>query len=43
MSPCHCTCFKAINKFWQAFPDEFVLNFSLREIEAGKEIKNRLI
>jgi 7,8-dihydropterin-6-yl-methyl-4-(beta-D-ribofuranosyl)aminobenzene 5'-phosphate synthase len=43
LSPCHCTCFKAINKFWQAFPEEFVLNFSLRVIEAGKENKNRLI
>jgi len=42
-SPCHCTCFKAITGFWRAFPDEFVLNFSLRVIEAGKEIERRVI
>jgi 7,8-dihydropterin-6-yl-methyl-4-(beta-D-ribofuranosyl)aminobenzene 5'-phosphate synthase len=43
VSPCHCTGFKATSMFMHAFPDEFVLNFNLRVIEAGKEVKNRLI
>ena len=43
VSPCHCTGFKATTRFMQTFPEEFVLNFSLRVIEAGKEIKNRVI
>lgn len=43
VSPCHCTGFKATTRIWQAFPQEFVLNFCLRAIEAGKEPKQRLI
>ena len=43
ISPCHCTGFKATSKFWQAFPEEFVLNNSLRIIEAGKMPRHRLI
>ena len=43
ISPCHCTGFKATTRIWQAFPEEFVLNFSLRVIEAGKEPKPRLV
>ena len=43
ISPCHCTGFKATARFMQEFPEEFVLNHSLRVIEAGKEIKNRII
>ena len=37
ISPCHCTGFKATTMLWQAFPKAFVLNFSGRVIEAGKE------
>jgi 7,8-dihydropterin-6-yl-methyl-4-(beta-D-ribofuranosyl)aminobenzene 5'-phosphate synthase len=36
ISPCHCTGWKATTRFWQAFPDEFVLNYCFRVIEAGK-------
>jgi 7,8-dihydropterin-6-yl-methyl-4-(beta-D-ribofuranosyl)aminobenzene 5'-phosphate synthase len=43
VSPCHCTCFKAITEFWQFFPDKFILNFSLRVIQAGKIPKDRII
>lgn len=42
ISPCHCTAFKAMTRLWQAFPDEFVLNFSGRVIEAGKEPERRV-
>ena len=43
ISPCHCTGFKATARLWQAFPRTFVLNFSGRVIEAGKEPEKRLI
>lgn len=43
ISPCHCTGFKAMTKLWQAFPKSFILNFSGRTIEVGKEPKTRLI
>ncbi len=42
ISPCHCTGFRAATKLWQAFPNEFVLNFSGRTIQAGKEPKERV-
>lgn len=37
ISPCHCTGFKATADLWNAFPNSFVLNYSGRTIEAGKE------
>jgi len=37
VSPCHCTGWKATTRFWQAFPDEFILNYCYRVIEAGKK------
>jgi 7,8-dihydropterin-6-yl-methyl-4-(beta-D-ribofuranosyl)aminobenzene 5'-phosphate synthase len=43
ISPCHCTGFKAMTKLWQAFPRAFVLNFSGRVIEAGKEPQPRVV
>ena len=43
ISPCHCTGFKATARFWQAFPKAFILNFSGRVIEAGKEPETRVI
>jgi 7,8-dihydropterin-6-yl-methyl-4-(beta-D-ribofuranosyl)aminobenzene 5'-phosphate synthase len=43
ISPCHCTGFKATTRLWQAFPREFILNFSGRIIEAGKEPERRVI
>ena len=43
ISPCHCTGFKAMTKLWQAFQKSFILNFSGRTIEVGKEPKTRLI
>jgi len=43
ISPCHCTGFKATTRLWQAFPEEFVLNFSGRVIEAGKKPERRVI
>jgi len=43
VSPCHCTGFKATTRIWQAFPQEFVLNFCLQVIEAGKEPELRLV
>ena len=36
ISPCHCTGWKAATWFWQAFPNEFFLNYCYRFIEAGK-------
>jgi len=42
ISPCHCTGFKAMVKLWQAFPEVFVMNFSGRVIEAGKEPEGRV-
>jgi 7,8-dihydropterin-6-yl-methyl-4-(beta-D-ribofuranosyl)aminobenzene 5'-phosphate synthase len=43
ISPCHCTGFKAEARLWNAFPDQFVLNYSGRMIKAGKEPKPRVI
>jgi 7,8-dihydropterin-6-yl-methyl-4-(beta-D-ribofuranosyl)aminobenzene 5'-phosphate synthase len=43
ISPCHCTGFRAMSRLWNAFPQEFVLNFSGRIIETGKEPKPRVI
>jgi 7,8-dihydropterin-6-yl-methyl-4-(beta-D-ribofuranosyl)aminobenzene 5'-phosphate synthase len=43
ISPCHCTGFKAAARLWRAFPKAFVLNFSGRVIQAGKEPERRLI
>jgi 7,8-dihydropterin-6-yl-methyl-4-(beta-D-ribofuranosyl)aminobenzene 5'-phosphate synthase len=43
ISPCHCTAFKATAMLWKAFPEEFVLNYCLRVIEAGKEPEPRVI
>lgn len=37
ISPCHCTGFKATTNLWHAFPQTFVLNFSGRVIEVGKQ------
>jgi 7,8-dihydropterin-6-yl-methyl-4-(beta-D-ribofuranosyl)aminobenzene 5'-phosphate synthase len=42
ISPCHCTGFKAMTSLWNAFPEAFVLNYSGRTIEAGKEPKPRV-
>ena len=43
ISPCHCTGFKAQTRLWQTFPNAFVLNYTGRIIEAGKEPKPRVI
>jgi len=43
ISPCHCTGFKAAARLWHAFPQAFVLNFSGRVIEAGKEPEDRVV
>jgi 7,8-dihydropterin-6-yl-methyl-4-(beta-D-ribofuranosyl)aminobenzene 5'-phosphate synthase len=43
ISPCHCTGFKATAKLWQAFPNEFILNYNLRIIKAGEKITERII
>jgi 7,8-dihydropterin-6-yl-methyl-4-(beta-D-ribofuranosyl)aminobenzene 5'-phosphate synthase len=43
ISPCHCTGFKAKARLWQTFPEAFVLNFSGRVIEVGKELEDRVI
>jgi 7,8-dihydropterin-6-yl-methyl-4-(beta-D-ribofuranosyl)aminobenzene 5'-phosphate synthase len=43
ISSCHCTAFKATTRLWQAFPEEFVLNFCCRVIEAGKEPEPRVV
>lgn len=43
ISPCHCTGFKAQVRLWEAFPNAFVLNYSGRVIDAGKEPKPRII
>jgi 7,8-dihydropterin-6-yl-methyl-4-(beta-D-ribofuranosyl)aminobenzene 5'-phosphate synthase len=42
ISPCHCTGFKSEARLWKAFPDQFVLNYSGRVIEAGIEPKPRV-
>jgi 7,8-dihydropterin-6-yl-methyl-4-(beta-D-ribofuranosyl)aminobenzene 5'-phosphate synthase len=42
ISPCHCTGFKATANLWQAFPHAFIINFSGRVIEAGKQPKMRV-
>lgn len=43
ISPCHCTGFKATTKLWQAFPKAFILNYSGRVIEAGKDPERRVV
>ncbi len=43
ISPCHCTGFKATARLWETFPDEFVLNYACRVIEAGKEPDPRIV
>lgn len=43
ISPCHCTGFKATTRLWQVFSQAFVLNFSGRVIEPGKEPEPRVI
>ena len=43
ISPCHCTGFKSEAVLWEAFPKQFVLNYSGRVIEAGKETRPRVI
>jgi 7,8-dihydropterin-6-yl-methyl-4-(beta-D-ribofuranosyl)aminobenzene 5'-phosphate synthase len=42
ISPCHCTGFKSEAALWRMFPSKFVLNYSGRVIEAGKEPKARV-
>jgi len=42
ISPCHCTGFKATTNLWHTFPQAFVLNFSGRVIEAGKQPEMRV-
>lgn len=42
ISPCHCSGFVGMARLWNAFPSAFVLNFSGRTIEAGKEPKPRV-
>jgi 7,8-dihydropterin-6-yl-methyl-4-(beta-D-ribofuranosyl)aminobenzene 5'-phosphate synthase len=42
ISLCHCTGFKATATLWNAFPESFVLNYSGRTIEIGKEPKPRI-
>lgn len=39
ISPCHCTGFKATSNLWHTFPKEFILNYSGRTIETGKNQK----
>lgn len=43
ISPCHCTGFKSEARLWKAFPEQFVLNYCGRVIEAGREPKPRVI
>jgi 7,8-dihydropterin-6-yl-methyl-4-(beta-D-ribofuranosyl)aminobenzene 5'-phosphate synthase len=43
ISPCHCTGFKGTATLWQAFPEEFVLNYCLRVIESSKKVEERII
>ena len=43
LSPCHCTGFKATATLWRAFPEELILNFCCRVIEAGKEPERRVV
>jgi 7,8-dihydropterin-6-yl-methyl-4-(beta-D-ribofuranosyl)aminobenzene 5'-phosphate synthase len=43
ISPCHCTGFKAEARLWKTFPEQFVLNYSGRVINAGKQPKPRVI
>jgi 7,8-dihydropterin-6-yl-methyl-4-(beta-D-ribofuranosyl)aminobenzene 5'-phosphate synthase len=42
ISPCHCTGFKGTVRFLQTFPEAFLLNFSGKVIEVGKEQVERL-
>ena len=43
LSPCHCTAFNATKLIWDAFPSSFVLNYSGRVIESGKEPESRVV
>jgi 7,8-dihydropterin-6-yl-methyl-4-(beta-D-ribofuranosyl)aminobenzene 5'-phosphate synthase len=43
ISPCHCTGFKAEATLWKTFPEQFILNYSGRVINAGKQPKPRVI
>jgi 7,8-dihydropterin-6-yl-methyl-4-(beta-D-ribofuranosyl)aminobenzene 5'-phosphate synthase len=43
ISLCHCTGFKAEARLWKTFPEQFVLNYSGRVIEVGREPKPRVI
>lgn len=43
ISPCHCTGFKAMARLWQAFPEAFILSFTGKIIEAGKEPESRVV
>jgi 7,8-dihydropterin-6-yl-methyl-4-(beta-D-ribofuranosyl)aminobenzene 5'-phosphate synthase len=43
ISPCHCTGFKSEAILWKTLPEQFVLNYSGRVIEAGMEPKPRVI
>jgi 7,8-dihydropterin-6-yl-methyl-4-(beta-D-ribofuranosyl)aminobenzene 5'-phosphate synthase len=42
ISPCHCTGFKATSSLWNAFPKEFILNYSGRIIETAKKPEMQL-
>ncbi len=42
VSPCHCTGFKAMTHFLKAYPEGFILNYSGRILETGKELRDRL-
>lgn len=42
-SPCHCTGFKAASELWRNFPNEFILNYCLREINPSNPPENKII
>lgn len=42
VSPCHCTGFKAMTHFLEAYPEGFILNYSGRIIETHRELENRV-
>ena len=42
ISPCHCTGFKSETALWTTFPNKFVLNYSGRVIELGREPEPRV-
>ncbi|KYH39238.1 MAG: hypothetical protein AYL28_001000 [Candidatus Bathyarchaeota archaeon B23] len=43
VSPCHCTGFRAMALFLEAFPEGFILNYSGRVIEVGETPRSRLL